>query len=484
MTQEERQLKIHRALQQAGLLIERGEKARAAELLRHVAQAAPDQAAAWVLLARATDNRDESRDALRKAIGLKQIQEAARLRALADQLETPLSRQPARKPVRRKVAVAVQLVAAVALVMLLVAIIWVAVGVPLGVTEPQLRDLNPSWPPQNNRIAFTSSRTDKDSVWVVDIDGSNLFELLPQMSGESREPGWSPDGSHIVYRFQDDYQSSVWVVGIPKFEGGPADAPMRVWCCQSDTRRNTMFPVWSPDGKTIAFTSLSAQVGQNGKPLNDIYLIDAPTGADYEPSQAHFRNLSNTSISDEEQLSWSPDSQSLTYDAGVPTGMPAGQIQNDAYEIDIQTGISRPLFLNVTHTGAYAPVWSPDRQWVAYQTAEDGNADIKLVDAGRTKMINVTGSSYWEEDRPSWSADSKQLLYGSSSDNRGDIWMMGVDGSNPVNLTRQIVTVFVPRNPWLPVLVLLSLIPLVILVSASFDWAQRRQAKVKQKPIA
>jgi Tol biopolymer transport system component len=50
-------------------------------------------------------------------------------------------------------------------------------------------DLDPAWSPDGKRIAFQSDRDGDDEIFVMDADGTNVFETNQKGSGWSR-PDW------------------------------------------------------------------------------------------------------------------------------------------------------------------------------------------------------------------------------------------------------------------------------------------------------
>jgi Tol biopolymer transport system component len=59
-------------------------------------------------------------------------------------------------------------------------------------------DWNPDYSPDGRRIAFDSSGSGVDNIWVCNSDGSDPLQLtsLERVAGT---PRWSPDGRRIVF---------------------------------------------------------------------------------------------------------------------------------------------------------------------------------------------------------------------------------------------------------------------------------------------
>ena len=60
-----------------------------------------------------------------------------------------------------------------------------------------------------------------------------------------------------------------------------------------------------------------------------------------------------------------------------------------------------------------SPAWSPDGNWIAYASDDDGNEqwDIFLVSPKSGEVVNLTTTKEISEESPVWSPDSKQIAY-------------------------------------------------------------------------
>jgi dipeptidyl aminopeptidase/acylaminoacyl peptidase len=110
------------------------------------------------------------------------------------------------------------------------------------VTEPQIS-------PDGKWIAYTVATPDVDAnrnasnIWMVSTVGGAPQQLT--QSGHDSSPVWSPDGKTIAFLSSRSGDSQLYLLSL---EGGEA---------QKLTKLSTGADIvkWSPDGKTIAFTS-------------------------------------------------------------------------------------------------------------------------------------------------------------------------------------------------------------------------------------
>lgn len=125
-----------------------------------------------------------------------------------------------------------------------------APGVPVGQPSAVLRstavDLQPSYSPNGDRIAFSSDRSGSGEIWVAEADGSNPVRLTSSPATHNSRPRWSPNGDQIAFISDLNGSRDVHVVDS---RGGRS---LRLTSDPADDNS----PAWSRDGQWIYFTSL------------------------------------------------------------------------------------------------------------------------------------------------------------------------------------------------------------------------------------
>ena len=167
-------------------------------------------------------------------------------------------------------------------------------------------DSSPSWSPDGKRIAFDSNRDGRFNweIYVIDADGRNLQRLTnnPDDDGwaDDRYPSWSPDGKRIIFSARRDghFENKFAVT----YEIYAMDADGGNQRRLTENRNNDRYPVWSPDGKRIAFM---ADRKGNFEQF-DIYVMDA--------DGANLQNLTQHRAWDWSP-SWSPDGDRIVFDS-------------------------------------------------------------------------------------------------------------------------------------------------------------------------
>jgi hypothetical protein len=212
-------------------------------------------------------------------------------------------------------------------------------------------------------------------------------ESAPLSSGGdlNLDPAWSPDGKHLAFvRSQPAGQFHIYVMPI---EEGRAGEPVRITEPNSFGHARLYFgtyddhiqPAWSPDGRQLMLVS------NRGISLGSGAIWRAPAEADCM-RQAKMVLREETLYRTKPQ--WSPDGKRFLYSSH------RGSQYNNLYLLPVEGG--EPYQLTHGDWDHFDARWSPDGQWIAYVSNEQGSSDLRLlrVVGGEEQKIEIRRRAY------------------------------------------------------------------------------------------
>ena len=174
------------------------------------------------------------------------------------------------------------------------------------------------------------------------------------------------------------------------------------------------YPLWSPDGRWIAFSA-------NPDGNYDIFVMAADGSG--------IRRLTS-SPRDEVEQTWTPDGKKLAYTEEVKR--PFGK-RYSLWIKDLATDAVERLAPEFPDSAAL-PNFSPVAPLLAFTGKKTPGWDVFVYDrAARTYQALTEGG---HACRPHFSPDGRTIAYVShEADRRGDIWLMAADGGGKRRLT-------------------------------------------------
>jgi TolB protein len=270
------------------------------------------------------------------------------------------------------------------------------------------------------KIAFTSDRDGErirgpvadrgiSNLYIADYDGARQQRVTIARSLDI-SPIWSPDGKTIAFSsWRSGYQD---IYLLFPYGGSPLQNPTK-----GTHDRQNFLPAWSPDGTRLVFTSTrdgNAEIYVMNRDGSGLRRLTNHPGIDTTPT-------------------WSPTGNQIAF-VSDRTGRP------NIYVMSVDgTGLQRITY----ESHADRPTWSPaPLNEIAYSASAGGGNIIKIFDFATRSTRPLTDST-GNNESPAFSPNGRHVAFVSSRAGREQIFTIHRDGTG----LRQITTVGTNRYP-------------------------------------
>ena len=268
----------------------------------------------------------------------------------------------------------------------------------------------PKWSPDGKHLAFMRFSGETANLNTVKSTGGAdkqittggvilvEYTALPYNRHQASYYAWSPDSSRIVYRSERSRRQNLWLVSAD----GSGDTQITG---NEDVNMRLLCPLWSSDGRRIAYTSGESKNGDDEKLIYKAWILDSET----KQAKAVFQSETFLRL-----LGWSQDEAGLLLATVRSRGASPREV--NLIQVSIATGEQR-LIAALRSTYLYNIHLSADRRMIAFVSIQDGKDNIWLIPAsgGQLKKITANNDPGLYFSSLAWSPDGKALFFGKQS---------------------------------------------------------------------
>lgn len=268
---------------------------------------------------------------------------------------------------------------------------------------------SPRWSPDNKYISFLSSRSDGNQktedddaaqIWLLNRLGGEA-KKISHVKGEIEDYAWSPDGTKILLSMKDQDFSDTAKSKVRKpfvldryhfkqdYIGYLDSAAIHLYLLDIATQRvdtltrgmyDETEPVWSPDGKQIAFTSNRTENPDRNE-NTDIYVMEAVPGAPVT-------KLTTWNGADHEPQ-WSPDGKRIAY-LSSSSDENFTMYGEDHLAVVLKDGSGQQVLSKNIDRPLSNPRWSKDGDSIIALMEDDRQCNVVSFNATSGRMIALT----------------------------------------------------------------------------------------------
>ena len=217
-----------------------------------------------------------------------------------------------------------------------------------------VREVAPRWSPDGQKLLFVSNRNGRPQLFLLGEEGGEARQLTSVPEGVS-EPVWSADGRYVAFTSKD-----------------PVDQ-------EAEKAKN-------PDVRHITYLRYKFNgLGFTDTRRRHLYVVDSVCGCVQQVTKGDF---------DVSGITWSPDGQKLGFSACIGPNCEL-HMTPDIWTIGRDGNNLQKLTAGKGNTSN--PVWSPDGSTIAYFGHEKGeigyaSIDLWVVPATGGETVNLTAA--------------------------------------------------------------------------------------------
>jgi Tol biopolymer transport system component/DNA-binding winged helix-turn-helix (wHTH) protein len=260
-------------------------------------------------------------------------------------------------------------------------------------TEPAKLRGSPKWSADGHSVIFASDRGGKSALWRVSAE---TRAPAAQFNENGSWPAVSRMGDRLAYQ-RETQSLTIWQTELP----AERKAEPRILVPLTSQTDQGPGPQFSPDGKKLAYMS-----DRSG--TMEIWVSDRDGSNAFQLS----------AVGDAGTPRWSPDSESIVFDANRRRGA--------VIEVLSLRG-GAPRILTQDESENRCPSWSRDGKWIYFASSRAGSWQVwKIPSAGGipVQVTKLGGHAAFE------SADGKLIYYAKTPHANPEIWQVPSGGGH------------------------------------------------------
>jgi len=236
---------------------------------------------------------------------------------------------------------------------------------------------------EDGRLVYVTGTAAVEERTLVWVDREGREETIDSLPRYYNTPRISPDGTRLALDVRDQ-ELDIWVWDFAR------ETLTRLTFDPGEDE----FPLWSPDGQRIVFSS--SRDGGSGADSDLFWKAADGSGSVEHLAEGNGQTFPTSFLPDETGI--------LVFGASV------GEGENDDIAIFRMDGEEQTIPLLDTTFTERTPMLSPDGRWLAYSSNESGTDEVYVrpfpeIDAGRWQVSAGGGT------QPLWARNGEELFY-------------------------------------------------------------------------
>ncbi len=264
----------------------------------------------------------------------------------------------------------------------------------------------PTWSPDGSAVAYMKSDNGVSELFIVNATGGGDKQLAENITptGYSISPyntvqtdafAWSPDGKNIAYVSEANGAANIWMVSQQDGNAFPVSN-------NRDDNLSFYCPLWSSDGKRIAFFTQSKKSDGNGETILTLAVVNIDT----KETKEVFRSAKPIRL-----ISWTPDETGLVIAESGSFSSISSEIKLMSINFTSGKEIELVALKNAYYYNIFA---SADRKQFAFVARNEHLDDIYIASAngGAAQKLTANNDSGMNFSRLAWTNDGSAIVFG------------------------------------------------------------------------